>query len=153
MRVWLTYGQLFHYRKSSDLELTSLLVGLRPLIYHIPAQWGFNFSYISTYLYLLLGEQGLHIKRLAHLPHCPGLKPRPSWLWATCANHNIIQYVCVCVYLPSCIIQGLSRAHIVLSPYLYIFNISLNFCTLAAVTISSLNPFQTSTVLCGKLYF
>ena len=57
------------------------------------------------------------------------------------------------VYLPSCIIQGSSRAH-TLSPYLYLSNFSLKvYSTLAAVITSSLKPFQVSTVLFGKLYF
>ena len=58
----------------------------------------------------------------------------------------------VSVYLPSCILQGSSRAHYVMSPYLYLSNF-LKSCMLAASTISSLSPFHTSTVLCGKLYF
>ena len=36
--------------------------------------------------------------------------------------------VCLFVYLPSCIIQGSSGAHSVLSPYLHLSNISLNLC-------------------------
>ena len=74
-------------------------------------------------------------------------------MWIHTTMFSLCLCVCVCVYLPTCIIQGCTRAHIVLSQYLYLSNISLNFCTFADVTISSLNLFQTSTVLCGKLYF
>ena len=45
----------------------------------------------------------------------------------------------VCVYLPSCVVQGSSGAHSVLSPYPHISNISLNLCILVASTISSFN--------------
>ena len=59
--------------------------------------------------------------------------------------------MCVCV--PSCIIQGSSGAHCVLSPYLYTTNISFNLWILVAVTTSPFNPFQVSIILCGKLLF
>ena len=42
------------------------------------------------------------------------------------------------LYLPSCMIQGSSKAHSVLSPYLHISNISLKSCILVAVTTSSI---------------
>ncbi|MPC85570.1 hypothetical protein E2C01_080351 [Portunus trituberculatus] len=51
--------------------------------------------------------------------------------------------VCVCVCVCVC----------VLPPYLHLSSFSLNLCTLSAATISSLRPFQMSTVLCGKLNF
>ncbi|MPC64212.1 hypothetical protein E2C01_058323 [Portunus trituberculatus] len=66
--------------------------------------------------------------------------------------HNVSS-VCVCVYLPSCIVQGSSGAHSVLSPCLHLFNFSLKLCTLCVVTTSLSNGFHFSTVLCGKLYF
>ncbi|MPC73307.1 hypothetical protein E2C01_067631 [Portunus trituberculatus] len=61
--------------------------------------------------------------------------------------------MCVCLYLPSCIVQGSSRAHSLLSPCLHLSNFSLNLCTLCAVTTSLFNVFHFSTILCGKLYF
>ncbi|MPC24725.1 hypothetical protein E2C01_017819 [Portunus trituberculatus] len=61
--------------------------------------------------------------------------------------------MCVCVCLSSCIVQGSSRAHSVLSPYLHLSNFSLKLCTLCAVTTSSFNAFHFSIVLCGKFIF
>ncbi|MPC78852.1 Transducin beta-like protein 2 [Portunus trituberculatus] len=49
--------------------------------------------------------------------------------------------------------QGLSGVPSDLSPCLHLFNFSFNLCTLSAATISSLKPFQMSTILCGKLNF
>ena len=37
--------------------------------------------------------------------------------------------VCVCVYLPSCNIQEMSYARVVLSPYLYVSNLALKLWT------------------------
>ena len=68
-------------------------------------------------------------------------------MWIICVNLRTTgKCVTVCVYLPSCIIQGSRGAHSVLSPYLHISNISLNLCILVAITTSSFNPFQVSSV-------
>ena len=45
---------------------------------------------LTSHAYLLVGEQGLHIKSLFVLQY-PGLKPGLSWLWAECANHYTMQ--------------------------------------------------------------
>ena len=60
--------------------------------------------------------------------------------------------MCMCVYFPSCIIQGSRGAHSVLYPHFQISNTSLNLCMLVVVT-SSYHLFQIYTVLCGDLYF
>ena len=64
-------------------------------------------------------------------------------------------YVCerVCVYLPSCSIQGLSYTCVVLSPYLYLSSFSFSWYTFFAIITSSFSPFQVSILLWGKLYF
>ena len=61
--------------------------------------------------------------------------------------------VCVCVCLPSCSIQGLSYARVVLSPYLYLSSFSFSWCTLFAIISSSSSPFQVSILLWEKLYY
>ena len=59
----------------------------------------------------------------------------------------------VCVCLPSCLVVLYRvRAGLIVF-YLHTSNISLNLCILVALTTSSFNPFQVSTILCGKLLF
>ena len=74
---------------------------------------------MSYILYLITANWtgAIHQETCPFVLLCPGLKPVPSWMWAA---HTLYS---VCVYLPNCIIQDLSRAHSVLSPYLHISNI------------------------------
>ncbi|MPC80486.1 Vacuolar protein sorting-associated protein 8 [Portunus trituberculatus] len=82
-----------------------------------------------------------------------GLKHRKERRQQVLGRVCVCVCVCVCVYLPSCIVQGLSWAHGVLSPYLHLSSFSLNLCTLCAVIIPLSNAFHFSTILCGKLFF
>ena len=130
------------------------LVG--PLCQFIPLYYMYTMGFVSLWMKSKVPELCWNIQDPKRCETCHGVFVcvfTQMHQQGLSSAHILYVCVCVCVYLPSCIIQGSSRAHIVLSPYLYLSNISLKFCTFAAVTISSLNLFQTSTVLCGKLYF
>ena len=61
--------------------------------------------------------------------------------------------VCVCVYLSSCSIQGLSYIRVVLFLYLYLSSFSFSWCTSIAIITSTFSPFHVSILLWEKLYF
>lgn len=78
---------------------------------------------------------------------------------STCYEHCCrhlpcsISRVCVHVYLPSCDIRGRSHAHIILSAYLLVSNLALNFFIVFVWTPSFFSSFQTSMPLDRKLFF